>query len=273
MENNQKKRKKDSIITVVDDNTVNKSAFIIMYTSFCKYSKSKDVDFWLLISLDLNDTNFLKFLKGNKIRFLRYKAEKNGDPYYAKFIIKRFISDKGNIYKNVLYLDPDHIFIKKFELEDSVTNTIYFSSECTIVDNDFLCTLSGLNSFINYNASFVKAEVDVWKKIVKDWESYYYLIQGKVSPRFQEEIAFTLSTLKNKINVKQIEVEIQSNFCCFNRTCQVFHYGGDYIESIQIKKYIGKMLSELLNGDILDFNLTESKEGEWCIKEILNVLK
>lgn len=83
-------------------------------------------------------------------------------------------------------------FFDNFPLIDIKNNEICLSSEKSYV------TSSTYGTIINYNASFIRASLETWLKIVYEWRKIYEELEGDILTRFREEIAFSLAAKEKK---------------------------------------------------------------------------
>jgi hypothetical protein len=106
------------IVSIVDANPVNQNALRLFIKSFEKYSTMPLKSLLVLYPKDRLNFNFIHWLKRKNIQTESYSlTSEDGDPYKAKFLLMDYIRSCKDNKDDVLYIDPDHIFLKDFSFK------------------------------------------------------------------------------------------------------------------------------------------------------------
>lgn len=181
-------------------------------------------------------------------KFLTKKVDigvKKEDIYYEKFVLKYISALPEN--DSFLYIDPDHILIKDFNIPNLNEDCIWVSSEVRrlsdfLNENELDKTKSIYNTILDndlcYNTSFILCNISYFNKIIPYWENVYNTLYSIVGHRHLEEIALTIAAKHFNYKIKSIDNAIQGNFYNGNFNSKLFHYGGEYEKAIYIKSVI-----------------------------------
>ena len=219
----------EAIVTIINHNIINQNALKIFILGLQKHHVKFEKLFVLAPSSQI-DESLQNWLKRNHAIFVEYDLLKSDDPYFAKFLLKRFLNDPilDNI-EIVTYMDPDHIVLKTIDINSLSRRGLTVSSEN-----------SEEIKFPHFNTSFISGHKKNWLKILKYWRCEYEKIKNTIGYRFREEIAFSLAAEKSEVCLIQAPIEFQSCFKEYSEECQIFHYGGEYFISKKIKSCLVK---------------------------------
>jgi hypothetical protein len=175
--------------------------------------------------------------------------------------------------ERILCLDYDHIVINPLAITREIPSTSSFvSSEIKNINivKDKFQKLFKDNRIMQYlNTSFIWGDAGTLRKIGNRWRGCYEELAGHVNKRYLVECAFGLAALRTNTNVKPVDCAVQGNFSKSPSACSVFHYGGDSILALQMKKnlYGLKKESHISNcyAGIVDDTAFKLKRllGEW----------
>jgi len=228
-----KKERKEFIVTIINENILGSGIFRLMYKSIEKNTPKLFEHEWFVLFPKKMDINaWLDTRQYTNVKFKNYPVYESSDQYTLKFMLINFIEEIECSNGNVTYFDADHIFLSKMTLPKISEREVVFSSEDSIINS------YKYGRIRNYNSSFIRSDIETWREIMYDWRINYEKLGDDVSVRFREEIAFSLAAIQHNLVILQLMNAIQSNYQKFTQNCCCFHYGGEYPESKNVKRYI-----------------------------------
>lgn len=255
------KKRREYIVTIINNSMLACKTFDIMYNSIKNNSPDLfDEEWFVLFPNNMALDEYLDERIYKRVRFLGYQAYKSSDIYTLKFMLINFIEELVSYNGNLTYIDADHVFLKPLKLQRIKNNEMIFSSEDSIIRSDNYGIIK------NYNASFIRASLETWSKVMYAWKEKYEELENDILSRFREEIAFSLSVKENNIDVTQLSSYTQSNFQKFNKNCICFHYGGEYAQAKLIKTYIKDLNYQSINWEILSDN------DLWILEKVYKII-
>ena len=138
---------KRAFVTVTDQNRVNQNAVKIMLKSFLPFFEGFDSISVLYPNGQL-PSELISWLKKSSISTFSFDLEPNDDPYATKFLLIDFLDLHGTKFDEILYLDPDHIVLRKPKLK-AIDNSLIVSSEVKKLDKEVVSKLDLCSSIPN----------------------------------------------------------------------------------------------------------------------------
>lgn len=189
----------------------------------------------------------------SELKIQKFQIEFNNpfNRYYAKLMLQKYIDFDDSSSDDILcYLDYDHIFRKPINVISSLdVNAIYLSSEIwpitsILVDSNRDYFRDHQLPLIHFNTSLILGKIDVLRRAVKSWHEKYVQYAEIVSPRYLEEVAFSMSIIDQNIDIFPIPSMVQGNWQHTGEDWQIFHYGGESQLARKLKEDIPKILGQ-----------------------------
>jgi hypothetical protein len=228
------------LVTVTDNQTVNINSLKLMIDTYTKSLNSDNFEKIVILHQKKEfPCDFQRYIDSKHIETHSYNIDISDDKYKIKLLLIDFIKSFGSFYKTICYIDPDHLFIENFNLNNFIINkdTFYVSSEVTNIDSTPIL-YDGYRIDRYYNTSIIFGYTETWTMLLDRWFEVYIKLSNSIDYRHREEIAFSIASILLSINILPVSNTIQSNFKLFNEVCKIFHYGGEYEYSKKIKSCI-----------------------------------
>lgn len=193
--------------------------------------------------------------------------------YFTKLMLREYLNRDFLSSDEILcYLDYDHIFRKPIKIKSTlnINSAIYLSSEVLSISS---ALLDGKHSLVlghqlldvHFNTSLILGKTILLSRAMRLWQERYIRCTEVVSPRYLEEIAFSMSALSQNIEIFPIPPTVQGNWQHNNEDWIMFHYGGESQIARKIKQEIPIILGQEISLASRDTSIAVTKYIEELI--------
>jgi len=258
-------------VTVADRKIANQEALKVLIYSIDRHSPNILKNFYFLYPSGELEVDFVRAIRTLGVQPIAFDLDRQRDPYKTKFLLCSFLKEWQGPKNYCLYLDPDHVALRKLMLM-CPDKGIFVSSETkTLADINTPPHLIAKIGGTHFNTSIILGHIDTLKEVILKWEESYKYLADIIPTRFLEEIAFSLAAKQANVPTIPIASILQSNFACIDEECSLFHYGGDSSVAINTKEILNSKKD--IKGKLMRLKQSTSTHPEkWFLNAIVNSL-